>query len=139
MRALKRAVISVILIDNFLANFPKKALFRTRWVLEGKCKKCGTCCQEIYMKISPRQLSSRFFTDLAVRWISWIFDFSLLRVDRDNLYLVFTCRHLRPDGKCGNYFWRPNICRNYPLVDYFEEPKTLPECGFQAVERQVSC
>ncbi len=132
MRILKRLIISIILLDNFLTNLPKKVLFRTRWVIEGKCKQCGVCCQEIYLKITPKQLSSKFFTNLAIGWTCWIFDFILLRIDYDNHYLIFTCKHRRLDGKCGNYFWRPNICRNYPLVDYFEEPKTLPNCGFKA-------
>lgn len=130
MKLLKRMIIGFVLLDNFLTNFPKKILFKTNWVLQGKCKQCGICCQEIYLKITPRQLSSRFFTNLAIKWTSWIFDFILLRIDYDNYYLVFTCKHRQPDGRCGNYFWRPNICRNYPLVDYFEEPKMLPGCGF---------
>lgn len=132
MRLLKRFIIAFILLDNFLTNLPKKFLFKTRWVLEGNCKQCGTCCKEIYLKITPRQLSSKFFTALAIKWISWIFDFILLRVDYDNYYLIFTCKHRQPDGRCGNYFWRPNICRNYPLVDYFDEPKVLPGCSFSA-------
>ncbi len=132
MKLLKRAIISFILLDNFLTNLPKRILFKTRWVLEGKCKQCGICCREIYLKITPRQLSSRFFTDLAIKWTSWIFDFILLRIDYDNYYLIFTCKHRQADGRCGNYFWRANICRNYPLVDYFEEPKMLPGCGFSA-------
>ena len=133
----KRLIILLILADNFLTNLPKKFLFRTRWVLRGECRQCGTCCREIYLKITPRQLSSEWFTRLAIRWISWVFDFELLRIDRVNFYLVFTCKHLRSDGRCGNYFWRPNICRNYPLVDYFDEPRTLPECGFRARPRNM--
>lgn len=134
---MKKIIIAFILLDNFLTNLPKKVLFRSRWVLEGKCRKCGTCCKEIYLRITPRQLSSKLFTELAVRWTSWIFDFELLRIDYENCYLVFSCKHLRSDGKCGSYFWRPNICRNYPLVDYFEEPKVLPDCGFRARPRNM--
>jgi hypothetical protein len=137
MRLLKRAIISIILLDNFLTNLPKKVFFKTRWVLEGKCKQCGNCCREIYLKMTPRQASSQFFTGLAVKWICWIFDFIFLGIDYENHYLIFTCRHRLPDGKCGNYFWRPNICRNYPLVDYFEEPKLLPGCGFSARPRNM--
>ena len=129
---LKRFIISFILLDNFLTTIPKKLLFKTRWKLQGKCKQCGNCCCEIYLKITPRQLASRLFTKLAVAWISWIYDFKLLNIDYDNFYLVLTCKKTRPDGKCGDYRWRPNICRNYPLVDYFEEPKFLPDCGFKA-------
>jgi Fe-S-cluster containining protein len=131
MRTIKRLIIAIILLDNFFANLPKKVLFKTRWVLGGKCRQCGNCCKEIYIKISPRQLSSRLFTTLAIKWISWIFDFIVLRKDYDYYYLVFTCKHRRSDGKCGNYFWRPSICRNYPLVDYFKEPKVLPGCGYR--------
>jgi hypothetical protein len=126
-----------VLLDNFLTNSIKKALFKSKWVLTGKCKQCGNCCKEIYLKIDPGQLGSKLFSTLAIKWITWLFDFILLRIDYENYYLVFTCKHIRADGKCGNYFWRPNICRNYPLVDYFEEPKLLPGCGFSAKQRNV--
>lgn len=132
MRILKRTIISIVLLDNFLTNLPKRILFKNIWVLAGKCRQCGTCCQEIYMKITPRQLSSKLFANLAIWWTAWLFDFILLKIDYENYYLVFTCKHIRTDGRCGNYFWRPNICRNYPLVDYFDEPKMLPDCGFSA-------
>ncbi|NQT29407.1 MAG: hypothetical protein HQ596_02430 [Candidatus Saganbacteria bacterium] len=132
MQLLKRFLITFILLDNVLTNIPKKVFFRTHWVLEGKCKQCGKCCEEIYLKITPRQLSSKLFAKLAIWWITWLFDFILLKVDYDNHYLIFTCKHRKPDGRCGNYFWRPNVCRNYPLVDYFDEPKVLPGCGYKA-------
>jgi Fe-S-cluster containining protein len=124
-----------VLLDNLLTNLPKKYLFKTRWKLEGQCRQCGNCCREIYLKATPRQMASRFFLRLAVAWICWLFDFILLRIESESCYLVFTCRHRLPDGRCGNYFWRPNVCRNYPLVDYFDEPKVLPGCGFGGRER----
>jgi hypothetical protein len=132
LKIFKRFIIAIVLLDNLLTNLPKRLLFQTRWRLDGKCKKCGSCCQEIYLKITPRQHASKFFTGLAVKWISWLFDFILLRADPDNYYLIFTCKHRQADGRCGNYFWRPSVCRNYPLLDYFDEPKTLPGCGYSA-------
>ena len=126
---LKRAIIIFVLLDNSFTNYLKR-LFGSRYRLEGKCRQCGNCCREIILTMTPAQSKSRLFTSLSVRWIAWLFDFILLRVDQDHHSLVFTCEHLTPEGKCGNYFWRPNVCRNYPLVDYFDEPKTLPGCGF---------
>ncbi len=132
MTWLKRLIITFVLLDNLLLNLLKKILFKSRWVLSGKCKQCGICCEEIYLKMTPNQIGSKFFTGLAIRWISWLFDFILIRIEQEPGYLVFTCKHRLRDGCCGNYFWRPNICRNYPLVDYFEEPKMLPGCGYEA-------
>jgi len=128
---MKRLLMLFVLLDNVLTNLTKK-IFGTKWVLTGKCRQCGTCCREIYLTMTPAQTRSELFTSVSIRWISWLFDFILLRIDHENNALVFTCRNLTPEGKCGNYFWRPNICRNYPLVDYFEEPKFLPGCGFGA-------
>jgi Fe-S-cluster containining protein len=131
---MKRLILIFVILDNFLTNLTRK-LFPTRWTLEGQCRQCGNCCREIYLKMTPSQMKSRLFTNISIRWISWLFDFNLLRIDHEHHYLVFNCKHLTPEGKCGNYFWRPNICRNYPLVDYFEEPKFLPGCGFKAVAK----
>ncbi|MFH1542863.1 MAG: hypothetical protein ABIE84_07245 [bacterium] len=132
---LKRLIISFVLLDNWLTYLPKKYLFKSRFKLAGECKKCGNCCQEIYLRIDPKQLGSKLFTNLAIWWITWLFDFILLGIDYDHYYLIFTCKHTQADGSCGNYFWRPSVCRNYPLVDYFVEPKFLPDCGYSAKAR----
>ncbi|MDD5382085.1 MAG: YkgJ family cysteine cluster protein [Candidatus Margulisbacteria bacterium] len=134
IKILKRTIMLFVLADNFLTNLARK-IFKTRWVLTGKCRQCGSCCREIYLKMTPGQLRSELFTKLSVRWLSWLFGFKLIRIDRENHYLIFSCEHLTADNKCGNYFWRPNVCRNYPLVDYFKEPGFLPGCGFKAVIR----
>lgn len=128
---LKRLIMIFVLLDNYLTNLFKKP-FGSKWKRTGQCRQCGNCCREIYLTMTPAQIKSRLFTNLSIRWITWLFDFILLRIDYENDSLVFTCRHLTAKGKCGNYTWRPNVCRNYPLVDYFEEPKFLPECGFSA-------
>lgn len=121
---------SLILLDNVLTNFFKGLFFKSRYVLEGKCKQCGQCCREIYLKMTPAQTSSPLFTKIAIKWIEWIFEFKLIRIDYEYNDLVFTCRNIGDDGKCRNYFWRPNVCRNYPLVDYFKEPAFLDNCGY---------
>lgn len=136
MRCFKRLGIIFVLIDNFLVNFPKKHLFKTRYVLEGKCLKCGQCCKQIYLKATPAQTNSPLFAKVSVRWIEWLFDFKLKWIDFQDNYFVFECKNLTKDGKCGNYPWRPNVCRNFPLVDYFNEPVFLPGCGYSARPRK---
>ncbi|MCX5748895.1 MAG: YkgJ family cysteine cluster protein [Candidatus Saganbacteria bacterium] len=129
MRLLKRFIMCFIILDNLITTSLKR-LFGSRYKLQGSCKKCGQCCREIYLKMTRQQYSSFFFREIAVRWISWIFDFEYIRTDDEVGDLVFRCKNQLSDGRCGNYFWRPNICRNFPLVDYFEEPKLLPGCGY---------
>ncbi|OGC03442.1 hypothetical protein A2276_00835 [candidate division WOR-1 bacterium RIFOXYA12_FULL_43_27] len=121
----------LVLLDNFV-TMGLKSLFPTRHKITGRCKMCGNCCREIRMKIAPAFLSSKFFTELVIRWISWLFDFYLIEIDFEHQDLVFSCYHRGEDGKCKNYFWRPSICRNYPLLDYFKKPVFLPGCGYYA-------
>jgi uncharacterized cysteine cluster protein YcgN (CxxCxxCC family) len=128
---MKKFLMIFVLVDNCLTNLASR-LFPRRWQLEGTCRQCGRCCQEIHLKMTPGQMRSKLFTKLAVSWISWLFGFILLAVDEENQSLVFTCKYLTAAGRCGNYPWRANVCRNYPLVDYFDEPKFLPGCGFRA-------
>lgn len=135
MKYLKRFIISFVLLDNFLSNFSRRLVTSSKWRLSGQCRQCGTCCEEICLRITPKQLASRMFRKLAVAWVCWLFDFIYLRTDYTNYYVIFTCKHRLPNGSCGNYFWRPNVCRNFPLVDYFEQPRFIPGCGFKAVER----
>jgi len=130
-RLIKRFLLSLFLFDNFLVQ-KLKNVFPHQYKIQGKCRQCGECCKGIYLKMSSNQMRSSFFRNICIRWISWLFDFILLKVDFENQYLVFTCKHKGEDGKCLNYAWRPPVCRNYPLVDYFKKPVFLPGCGFSA-------
>jgi len=136
MLVIKRAIMSIILLDNFVSNLVKKP-FKTAYKLDGTCKKCGKCCREIALAAHPAILSSKLTTEIVARWISWIFDFFLVRVEYDKNYLIFGCKNLGPDGKCLNYRWRPNVCRNYPIVDYFDKPVFYPWCGYISSSRLV--
>ena len=131
---IRKFVLASILADNYITNLAKKP-FRSKWGLEGSCKKCGRCCLDISLEINPALLKSRFTIDVVVRWVSWIFNFYFKRIEYDKHFLVFGCKNLNEDGTCGDYKWRPNICRNYPIVDYFDEPALFDTCGFNAKQR----
>ena len=129
MKYLKRLFLSFMLFDNFITQ-RLKSLFPPQYMRVGSCKKCGSCCREIHLRMTRNQINNDFFRNLCIRWLSWLYDFVLVRVDYDRYYLVFTCKHIGNDGKCLNYSWRPPICRNFPLTDYFAKPVYLPGCGF---------
>ncbi len=136
MHFIKKPIMAFIILDNFLTNIPKKYLFKSKYILTGKCKRCGQCCKKILLSITPKQLNSRLFSTIAIKWIEWIFGFELLYIDREDLYLAFKCNYHNDDGTCGNYFWRANVCRNFPLIGYFKKPVFLPNCGYSAKLRR---
>jgi len=84
------------------------------------------------LEIHPNLLKSRFTTDIVVRWVSWAFNFYLKGIDEKKYKLIFGCKTVLADGTCGDYKWRPNICRNYPIVDFFDEPALFDTCGYKA-------
>jgi len=129
---LRKIVLLITLADNFLTTKIKHALFKTKYSIVGNCKKCGNCCKKIYIKATKAQLKSDFFKKIYIKWIEWLFQFSLLEIDYKDCYFVFKCKNLKSDGTCGVYKLRPNICRDYPLLDYFNEPVFLQNCGFSA-------
>jgi len=131
-KVIKRLLMTAVLADNILTNFAKNYIFKTRYGLKGHCLKCGQCCRQIYLKATRSQVTSPLFAKISVKWIEWLFDFKLKWVDFEDNYFVFECKHLKSDGTCGNYSWRPNVCRNYPLISYFKEPVFLPDCGYSA-------
>ena len=128
---IRKPVLALVIFDNFVSNIVKKP-FRTKWALDGKCKKCGKCCRDIKLAIDPRLLSNTFTRELVIRWTSWVMGFYLKAIEYDPPYLVFGCKNLLSDGSCADYKWRPNVCRNYPLVDFFEEPALFDTCGYKA-------
>jgi len=128
---LKKILLTFNIADNWINN-RLKCLFPTRYVLTGKCNQCGSCCKRILLSATPNQIRSRLFMNFMIRWYEWLFNFKLLDIDYEDNYIAFSCSRLTPEGKCGAYKWRPGVCRNYPLVDYFKETVTLPECGFRS-------
>lgn len=129
MRIIKRFIIILMVFDNVIMQALKR-LFPKRYQILGSCKKCGQCCKEILLECSKGQIESPFFLNIAIRWLSWLYDFKLIYIYKENRFLAFTCKKIGNHGKCGDYFWRPPLCRNYPISDYFKKPVFLEQCGF---------
>jgi Fe-S-cluster containining protein len=127
---LQKFFLALAILDNFLLNSFKKLLFKPSQILQGKCKKCAKCCQEIALSISPNILEGKLTREFTIRWISFVYDFYLKEIDYKSSQLIFGCNNLSENNLCKVYFWRPSVCGNYPLVNYFEEPQFFDTCGF---------
>lgn len=111
-----------------------------RWFIKpplvkaGQCKKRGNCCYYVRMQ------HSKLLNPLQIFWATQIngFYFRSKKTqigENGKRYYVMGCRHLKKDGSCGNYKLRPQICRNWPLIEYFGHPRLLKGCGFHAKPR----
>ena len=87
---------------------------------ENLCEHCtAKCCH--YFALAIETPTTRKDFDF-MRWYL-LHDRATIFVEDDTWYLLVytTCKHLRPDHRCGIYETRPQICRDY----------TTDECEFE--------
>jgi len=98
----------------------------------GSCKQCGKCCKEILIYMETRFLKMRPIRNFAVWWNKYFNGLRLIGCLLDEGIMVYTCKHITAEGKCGWYSWRAQFCREYPRnFKYFEVPTTLKGCGYK--------
>jgi Fe-S-cluster containining protein len=110
------------------------------------CDHCtAKCCRYFALPIDTPSTRSEFDT---VRWFL-LHDRASVFTEGDTWYLLMhtTCRHLRPDNRCGIYETRPEICQEYSTADceyddswvydrYFETPEQLAEYAEAVLSRR---
>ncbi len=102
---------------------------------EGFCKKRGACCRHILME-QPKGV----WGSLYLLWNTQINGFypkeeRPFALEGKRLRSM-GCRYLKRDGRCGNYFLRPMVCRLWPEIERFGEPRILKGCGYRAQPRK---
>lgn len=107
-----------------------KFFIRPPFIQTGQCKRRGNCCHYI---IFPELQG--IIKKLFLFWNTEVHGFYKregleYEVEGKKIH-VYGCRHLRKDGSCSNYSFRPKICRSWPLINYFAYPKILKGCGYQ--------
>lgn len=98
----------------------------------GACKKRGNCCYYIMVRKCKGPIGFLFHL-----WHTEINGFFLRSEEvfeyEKNQVQVMGCRYLQKDGSCKHYFFRPMICRKWPIIEHFGYPRALKGCGFYAV------
>lgn len=80
---------------------------------ENKCSFCvnSKCCTYVTQHIDAPRSKSDF------DFLLWQLSHENVQAykDEDGWFLLFNtrCRHLGPDGRCGIYAQRPQVCRDY--------------------------
>jgi uncharacterized protein len=104
-----------------------------KYIRHGKCKACGRCCREIYVRHRRHVImDEEEFEKLKNQH----FFYSYLNViDKNETGLVFECTKLdKITGKCTAYQRRALICRNYPQEEVFMMGGTISDdCGFNFI------
>ena len=109
-----------IFFEDILLEIYNK-LFSSRYVIKGKCKKCGACCRNILFSTKDGYVKSpQLFKQMQQKY-KYYRNFKISGVvnekkDFQNGALTFECKYISKDNKCKIYFFRPLFCRDYPNV-----------------------
>ncbi len=110
----------------FLSKILRKTYYRT-----GKCKACGKCCTQIYVKHFKHVLQD----EKEFEKLQFLHSFyaNLKIIGKDEIGLIFECQNLDPETKkCKIHKTRPGICRRYPQEELFTMGGALSEdCGYR--------
>ncbi len=129
-------------IKNFFEDIIldiKNRLFSSKYVIKGKCNRCGECCKSVlfsdengyikdiegFEKLKKRNFVYSYFSPNGV-----------VKGEGEALEgaMMFKCKHLTKNNKCGIYLIRPIFCRDYPTIDrrFIEMGGVmLDKCGFK--------
>ena len=113
----------------FFLNILHKKYFRT-----GSCKGCGKCCENIYVNHGNKGFIKSVEEFNKLKFFHSFYR-GLELIGSDELGLLFKCKHLDvKTRRCRIHFFRPPICRKYPMEEIYEMGGILtPECGYELV------
>lgn len=125
---LKCLILPYVLIDEWMKKLARQVI-RPPFRQVGKCKRRGNCCYYILIPQIRTMWGRLFFL-----WYTQVHGF-YMRSRKAHLYegkkmLLMGCRYLKKNGSCGQYLLRPQICRQWPLIERFGYPKILKGCGY---------
>lgn len=113
-------------------------LFSSKYIIKGKCKKCGKCCRNILFSDKNGYIKDeKIFYEMQKKY-SYYRNFKISGVVKDrqdfqNGALTFECKFISKNNRCKIYFFRPIFCRDYPNINQdliYNGVEMLDECGF---------
>jgi len=101
-------------------------------VIQGECRKCGTCCRNLILVDGKKIVSSE---EEFERLIKRVPDYAMFSIRPESPNkdgdLIFHCSNLNHEGTCSIHATRPRICEGYPSKAMFVKDGNLFEkCGY---------
>jgi len=124
-------------IQDILLDLHNK-IFSSKYVLKGKCKKCGNCCRNILFSTQDGYVKSKDVFYQMQKKYKYYRNYRIVGVvenkkDFQNGALKFECKFISKNNKCLIYPIRPFFCRDYPNINpdlIYQGVEMLDECGF---------
>lgn len=110
---------------------------KTEYLRKGQCRNTGQCCHNIGIGLPNSMIQINWINRAVIAYYEFIHNFEFKFIT-DSRFLVFKCRHLRPDHLCGIYPFRPKLCREFPQAPLFGKKFLHPGCGFSFEKRNPS-
>ena len=112
-------------IKNFIEDIfleINNKLFSSKYVVKGKCKKCGRCCRNILFSTQKGYIKSEEVFNKMKKKYPYYRNFRISGVVKDKLEfqngaLTFECKFISKDNRCKIYLFRPIFCRDYPNIN----------------------
>ncbi len=124
-------------IEDILLDLYNK-LFSSKYVIKGKCKKCGSCCRNILFSTKDGYIKDKKIFEQMQKKHRYYRNFKISglvenKKDFQNGALTFECKYISSKNRCKIYLFRPMFCRDYPFIDsnlIYNGVEMLDNCGY---------
>lgn len=107
-------------------------ILKRRYYRFGKCLKCGSCCENIYVRHNNQIIKTKEEFEEIKNNDSYSFYQHITVIGCDDFGLIFECNKFDKEKRiCKDHKHRPSICINYPSEEIFSFGAQLHEnCGY---------
>ena len=114
--------------NEILSHFVTEKIM---YKIEGKCNKCGKCCNYMY--------SFDTYTEKEFKFMQFLFPaykrFYIKGKDEFGNF-IFACKLVNEDGTCSDYKHRLRMCRNYPAKKIMFNGIMHDGCGYTVHKKE---
>ncbi len=116
-----------------IKKFYYKIILKKRYYRFGECKKCGCCCENIYIFHAGKIIKTKEEFFELQKTSSYPFYHYISAISKDDFGLIFECNKFDKEKRlCKDHKRRCSICKNYPQEDIFKMGAALKDgCGYR--------